>query len=315
MQAFLHLGYPKCASSFLQRCYLIPENGFQNLLEIPAWRDFTLLQLLTAQDTFLTESFPPTNFEREHYGLMPGLSYEGFLDELGQVDLSLVLKRLHSIFPNAKVLIIIRNQPDLVYSNYLQYVRSGYFRNEDNFLRDLIWDSQQGLWGRLFFDRVYQLTKEIFEEVAILPYEMIHDFPVFTRRLNDFFNTNVDLENTMVRSSPNATSIQIMRLLNFCFRHGLGSPYMTPLPSYAVATSRYRFNSVPGHESSHWVHKQVNRWSLRIGERLPILKNRRKEFKNRHDHLFTQTFGAGNRALSNHLGLRLEKYGYVGLCD
>ena len=47
---FLHLGYPKGASTFLQKEVFVPAQGIYNIFEDAAWERFLNLSLLRLQD-------------------------------------------------------------------------------------------------------------------------------------------------------------------------------------------------------------------------------------------------------------------------
>ena len=66
---------------------------------------------------------------------------------------------------------MVRNQLDFIYSGYGQRILSGYFRSVDEHIRELIWDVQRSVWGRLFYDQIFQITKNVFDDVLVLPLE------------------------------------------------------------------------------------------------------------------------------------------------
>ena len=62
VKTFLHVGYPKCASTFIQDYYFIPENKFIGLVDNSEnggeWRDYLNCQLVTAQNSWFNSSHP-----------------------------------------------------------------------------------------------------------------------------------------------------------------------------------------------------------------------------------------------------------------
>ena len=141
---YLHLGYPKCGSTFLQNAYFTQENGFCNLLiHAPhEFRNFILHDFLISDSISYSGKMPSIT---EELGLEKdiGLSTENFI--ISPVDYSLLLDRWAELFPTSKVLIVIRSQPDLIYSWYVQLIRAGYFRDIHQFTREVIWDSQRSI--------------------------------------------------------------------------------------------------------------------------------------------------------------------------
>lgn len=313
MTSYLHVGFPKCASSFLQKEYFIPQNGFINIMTDEKWAKFIQHQLLTAQSTYYDNSYPMLPKSKDNKQLI-GCSYEGFTDGWHNVDYSLILERFSNIFPDAKILIIIRRQQDIVFSNYIQYVRAGYFKSIDNYLEELIWNSQQSIWGRLFYDKIYEKTCEIFEEVLIIPYELIkYDHGDFIKKLNLFFEKNAIVENRVINPSSNDFGLNLMRLANYFIRHGIGKPYMSVLPDYCVGGGRYNVVKLEKPEPSSLIRQLINVWATRIGNRKIWEKsiNQRAKFKSKYLELFKNYFVESNLKLDRQLQLNLAKYGYV----
>ena len=142
-----------------------------------------------------------------------GLSTENFVT--APVDYSLLLDRWAELFPASKVLIVIRSQPDLIYSWYVQLIRAGYFRDIHQFTREIIWDSQRSIWSRLNYDRVARLTIEKFTDVKVLIYEtMLTDYDAYIRELNSFFGRDLEIPNRKYLVSPSENTVSLMRTLN-----------------------------------------------------------------------------------------------------
>ena len=121
---YLHVGYPKCGSSFLQNAYFTQENGFCNLLiHAPhEFRDFITHDLLISDSMSYSGNMPAIT-EHSVFKKNIGLSAEDFIT--APVDYSLLLDRWTELFPTSKVLIVIRSQPDLIYSWYVQLINAG----------------------------------------------------------------------------------------------------------------------------------------------------------------------------------------------
>ena len=336
MKTFLHVGYPKCASSFIQDYYFIPENKFIDIVDNPEnggeWRDYLNCQLLTAQNSWFNSSHPAIPSVPNEPGWMLGLSAEEFLDteRAGGVDYDVALSRYKDIFPDSKVLIVIRNQPSLIYSYYQQHVRHGYTRKIDTFIKELIWNAQQSIWGRLCFDRIYQITTDIFSDVLLLPFELVAvDRDEFVSRLNQFLGMGGKINDPTVghkhradvhapsgpkrtNPSPSSTTTETMRLLNLVFRHGFGKTYHSILPDHMVGHGRFHMNRLSWNEPSGNLTWSVKKWANRIGNRLPSSSTAREHFFIRHKELFEDNFAESNARLDKILKLNLGKYNYVG---
>ena len=238
------------------------------------------------------------------------MSNGGFL---GGIDYRMVLERWKMIMPTAKVLIVIRNQPEQIYSGYGQRIISGYFHKPDEHIRELIYNAQQDIWGQLFYDRVYEVTKEFYEDVLMIPVERMREFDVFLSELNSFFGVKIDIENVRVRESLNYWSIRLMRFFNQFVRHGVGLPQMSVLPSYEGGIDRFLFNRVPGKEPSNVRRRMINKLSTSIGQRLPKSDRAKVKFMEKYGPLFEEWFSESNNRLNAKLDVDLHQYGYVGV--
>ena len=311
---FLHVGYGKGGSSFLQKYYFIKDNGFLNLARHPDWRAFIQDGLLTAQSIYFPSiNCPPIPRQDGQNPLCIGVSEELFLGD--GVDYRVKLERWKAIFPETSVLIVTRNQLDIVYSGYCSHVPDGYYRSINRYLRELIWDAQATYFGSLFFDRAYEITKEYFDRVLVLPYELMSSSDLFFEEINQFFDVTGRVPSLRVNASANDTVLLVMRILNFLFRHGRARPQMTILPSYIIGSSRFDLNQVPGKEPSPVFRKQLNKIATKIGRNIPIDRKTRQAFHNTHYHLFEEWFGESNRRLQKMINRDLSPYGYVGTID
>ena len=312
---YLHVGYPKCGSSFLQNAYFTQENGFCNLLiHAPhEFRDFIAHDLLISDSMSYSGKMPAIT-EHSVFKKNIGLSAEDFIT--APVDYSLLLDRWTELFPTSKVLIVIRSQPDLIYSWYVQLINAGYFRNIHQFTRELMWDRQRSIWGRLDYDSVARLTIEKFTDVKIVIYETMNtDYSGYIRDLNSFFETNAVVPNQKYRKTPSYTAVLAMRTLNSLFRHGYGLSMMSIQPSYNVGPGRGRVNNVilpvEGNRRAN-----IHKWSKRIAKIMPKFDrkiNNRQIYRDEYEDLFVECFGESNRRLRDLTGLDLGKYNYPGV--
>ena len=307
--SFLHVGFPKCASSLFESSYFTEENGFLNLANDPAWGPCLEYGLLSAQTPLWKNWTMPSSVEIPDR-LVPGVSSATFLTG---VDYETSLRRWREIAPKAKVLIVIRNQLDFIYSGYGQRILSGYFRGIDEHVRELIWDMQQSVWGRLFYDRIYEITKEYFDDVVVLPLERMQRSADYVKELNSFFGVQNGASTDVIRPSLNEPTLKIIRAANTLFRHGVGSPQMSVLPSYEGGVDRFRINRVPGREPSRARRKIINGMAKRIGQRIPSTRKEKKAFALEYQPLFEEWFGESNRRMEKLAEINLRQHCYVGL--
>lgn len=307
--SFLHVGLPKCGSSFLEKRYFVPANGFYNLANQDSWTHYIDYQLLTAQSTYYRSACPPLPEIPIMSDTMIGISNSAFLTG---VDYELALRRWKVIAPRAKILIVIRNQLDQVYSGYGQRVLSGYYRSIDEYIRELIWDAQSSSWGRLFYDKIFDISKEYYDDVLVMPLERMKESDSYIKELNKYFEVVNSASSETIRPSLNHSTITLIRTCNRLFKHGLGLPRMAIMPSYEGGVKRFQVNRVPGIEPTVWKRRLINRLAKSVGQRLPKHTKNKDTFEVKYKDLFFEWFQESNQRLEEKTGLPLGHYGFVG---
>ena len=121
----VHVGYFKTGSTWLQR--EVFDNDALGLRVTIPMRE--ILDDLVIGNPF---AFEPGRIRQKYLSFAstgPGLvlSHERLSGApiSGGVDANEILNRLHAVLPDARILIVIRRQPDVILSSYAQYVRSG----------------------------------------------------------------------------------------------------------------------------------------------------------------------------------------------
>ena len=160
---------------------------------------------------------------------------------------------------------------------------------------------------------IFQITKNVFDDVLILPYEYLFEYEGFIQQLNIFFERKYLPPNKIVNVTSDQNVVAVMRILSMLIRHGYGKPYKSILPSNMVGGGRFEVNSLQWERPSTNVTRNIRRWSSRIGKRLPTPKNNaRKQFQERYRGLFEEHFSDSNYRLNKILQFDLSKFGYVG---
>jgi len=307
--SFLHIGYPKCASSFLQAKYFTPENKIANLTKNPDWADYIYRHLLSSQSLYFNSNVSPDSFYVSP-GHLVGISAEGYFGGLNKVDFEIMLQRTRLVLGDPKVLIIIRNQLDLVYSYYIQMVRTGYFRSACSYLKEIRWNQYQSIWGQLNFLRAYEMTKKYFSDVLVMPLETTFQLSQqdALRALNTFFGLDADFgDGAVVNSGCPDSEVKMMRILNYFFRHNYGLSYHS-----TFNLGNKRFETI-GLEAPAWrIQFKIPKIASELGPRVfrGNVKNDKLKFKEKYTSLFYDEFAESNRTLANMLGLNLEGCGY-----
>lgn len=188
----IHIGYPKTASTWLQQGIFKEEDmGFSSPWRSD-WADPIVIDQFITVDSF---SFCPQKtysaFEKglkdaKEKGLYSVLSQEmlscNFLDQSGYWGKE-VADRLHSVFPQAKVLIIIREQKSMILSAYGQNIRKGGRQSIEQFISTENFKSGRYPLFRLYvlkYDLLIKYYQELFGEnqVLVLPFELLKKDPI-----------------------------------------------------------------------------------------------------------------------------------------
>jgi hypothetical protein len=186
MKPLIHVGFPKCGSTWLQRqVFTREETGFAS----PWGAQCPLLvEHVKVTDTFLFDEqldalraqYEQGFRETAAKGLAPVLSFEHILVDPygGKADRRESARRLRALFPDAKILMIIREQKGIIQSSYQEHMRRGSPATIERFLGA---DRQRRLgFGPVcqietfLYDRLIAYLHEAFgrENVLVLPLEM-----------------------------------------------------------------------------------------------------------------------------------------------
>lgn len=182
-EQIIHIGYPKTASSWLQR--FVFNNNKIGLETIS--RGVIQAELLLPNDLQFDEdkAFSRVHSEIEKIkkeGKTPVLSHEHFSGHAqsgGYYNYNLA-KRLKNLFREAKVIIVIRNQLDMIYSSYLHYIKTGGRCNIKRFLNPPK-DGIVPLFRYEYFEyhKLIKIYRDFYgkENVLVLPYELFLNKP------------------------------------------------------------------------------------------------------------------------------------------
>jgi len=165
MKSIFHIGYPKTATSWLQK------NFFPNIQNA---------SYVSRHETF--ETFvQPNHFEFDveqilkKYSLnnndLKIFSLEGFVGTTHNFGLNGYLTtehafRIHRVFPEARIILFIRKQPDIIASSYIQYIKGGGTYSIKKFLFHQNFQNIAGMplfnWKYFEYHHVIKLYNELF---------------------------------------------------------------------------------------------------------------------------------------------------------
>lgn len=221
----LHIGYHKTATSWLQQHLLgNPDAGLMAPWSIPDVIDRLVRPHPLDWDAAAAAAFFGEGRDRAAAaGLACTLSNEELAGNphSGAFNNTIIAERLARIFPDARVLIVIRRQPDLLRSTYAQYVtRGGVLTPARYFTPDPHAFRVPGFRPSHYeFDRLIGLYHRHFEagRVRVLPYEaMLEDREAFVLQVAEFAGGRDPgpLPADRVRPSASALTVAVQRPLN-----------------------------------------------------------------------------------------------------
>jgi hypothetical protein len=304
-QPIIHVGYPKAASTTLQ-CNLFFEHYEINYLSV--------------QGPIHKENFQiDENFRKFYKDLvtMNGIEYHysntrNFFNDVikkymssekrnlfshemlinqGKLDNALRAYRLKEIFPNAKIIIVLRNQVNMAISMYdmSPFIELG---NEVRYITFYQWLNMNfkypdnNFLGGLKYYETVSLYKEIFgnNNVGIfLLEELSENTDVFAQKLSEFIN--VDANQT---------------------KHLLKNKSVNTAKSHHVHNLRVKF--IPGIQFSKVLPKSTHKYLVnKLTEVLPSKKSVMSQYYVDKMH---EIYGLSNRKLMDEFGLDVAHYGY-----
>jgi hypothetical protein len=229
----LHIGYHKTGSGWLRRCFFNdPRTGFGWLGKDPGRHP--IRRLVQARPfEFDPEAFR-AEFEElmrppEEAGLFPVTSFERLSGHpfSGGYDAKAVADRLAAVFPEARVLVAVREQRRIIASTYAQYVRSGGALSARDFLdpprspsaRAPVFDLRHFEYHRLL-----SYYRDLFgpERVLVLAYEQfVEDPAAYVSRIAGFAGLSLPDEvlgslpfDERSNPAPSAAALALRRGLN-----------------------------------------------------------------------------------------------------
>ena len=216
----LHVGVHKTGSTWLQQC-VFPQ------ARAVAYADpvvgALVANLLHADDEdFHADAFRALVADVERRGVRLLISHEGLTGATWADGISgdRLARRLGDVIPHADVIVLIRNQAEMLLALYAQYVNEG----GTCALADFLAGDHEGprlAADVLDYDRVVSAYRDAFgERVWVVPYERVRDDPMqFTRELDDRYDLGLDeptLRRVNVSLSP--TGLRVLRAWNRLFR-------------------------------------------------------------------------------------------------
>lgn len=309
-QLFIHIGYPKAASSSLQKNvfskhpeinYLMgptESSSWKNALPDQSaeefWKDLTFSRNINNQK--LQEKYKQSIFPYINNKLINIISFEQFTSPY-LVDNQTTAKRLNYFFPNAKIIIILRNQFDILKSLY-RYRPKAPLESYKKYERYLSFQE----WMQINFDNYNRsfLSALNFYETA-----MLYSY-YFGQQ-----NIGVFLFEDLIDDIDNFTN-QFSYFIKIKDQQKLKSLLELP-PKNTSESSRYialRSKIFPNISFSSILPKSIfyllKNSALKIAEKTPNKLELTQEQSNQIDFLFRES----NQQLAETFNLPLKDYNY-----
>ena len=333
----IHIGYHKTASTWLQEYLFDNEaSGFKRFISQPEIRD--KLILVNGLD-FNTEEFKDYYQDIANKNFCSVISNERLSGNphSGGFDSKEIADRLKACFPQGKVLIIIREQKDMILSTYIQYIRAGGACA----LHDYLEPSKRNqaimpLFNYEYFNYLRLITyyQKLFtkENVLVLPFELFKNEPeIFASKISSFASVK-GLEELPFSKKSNkrisTLSSIFLRQSNKLFAKSTLNPFATDLNSWKkiLVNSYHKSQDVPDLEQDYSKnvpkseqvtkneHARGNNYKniLLIDSIIP--KNIHGFFDNRIKEIIvnkvSDRYLENNQKLSEIIDTDLSKYGY-----
>ncbi|MGH7197664.1 MAG: sulfotransferase family protein [Candidatus Omnitrophota bacterium] len=241
-ELYLHIGYPKTGTTFLQSEVFPKAAGLNYVNYLDMLEDIS--KILKQDEYSFNADKVREVFEKR---FRPGknlLSQENFVGDFYRCRLlnsKLVADRLKRLFPEARIIITLRNQYDLIESLYRQYLQSGglkKFREFVGFDGDdfeesyLHWGLNVNI-GNFNFLNPVRYYESLFgkDRLLVLPYELLKRDPgAFMRKLFSWIGVEAPagLNNVLHNPGYGARQAAVARFFNRFLKSKLNEGSIIP---------------------------------------------------------------------------------------
>lgn len=300
----VHVGYHKAGSTWLKDHILRPEHGFHCP---PTRRSGAVAEalIIPATWTFSPERGRAAFVEDLEYArtrsLVPVISDENLIGKMWNTGFPYgheVAERVRQTFPEAVILIVIREQCASLYSRYQQYVKEGGCWSIEDVLNPPSWrDGFRRMydWSLLDYVPAIQRYQELFgrDSVLVLPVEMLRSSPdVFLARMASFCG---------VPEIPLSTNVPANR--------GMGGATIALVRAYNQLIDVCNDPRKKSYRVRHRIQKKIRNASELWLPR-GLQERRARMIKRYIADVVEDRYAESNRHASELIGLDLGEYGY-----
>jgi hypothetical protein len=330
---FLHIGYPKCASTSLQYEFFgahpqIYHLGWGCQHTESGWVDEKLAAAMEV-DLRMAKSnvYNPQAAEEalyvhfvhaEHtspYKVI-GISWESLCFTLVfDADPLIKAQRLLRLFgPGTKIIVVVRNQLDLIRSMYFEMVRGGLGKSFQDYLEFLRGFDFTGITRDLCYSRIVQIYVDFFgrRNVMVVPFERFAAAQASElHRICDFLGVS-RVDGPIGRHNPSSDLrlLERIRRLNSLQPNNFGSGQFSFVDPQKVVTYWKRAGlEVPAIARRAWeLREQIHRQAASMADQdVPPIE---AEFPPPLKSWFEALYAPSNRELAREWGIDLAAMGY-----
>ncbi len=241
---YIHIGFQKTASTLIQRQVFSNLEGYTYLTPPYTQHDEAWNQMQYADPSMQKLQIK----DGPESKLL--ISDEGLVGKpiFGGVNRSQVCSSLKKAYPDARILIVVRNQWDIVQSlhnqwvkgarkgtktigDYIWYQKKKYQKDEKFTLDSQCFNTNEDYLNLAFlnYSGIISLYKKHFSNVFVLPYELLlADSHEFKRVLETFLETSIDIDLAKVTQNKVNKSLEFDALAKKMIENAL---IQIPLPS------------------------------------------------------------------------------------
>ena len=296
----IHIGYHKTGTSWLQdQLFANTSAGYYSVggrQPAEAIQQFVIPSPFRFDLQIARSAFEAEIDKGANQGLVPVISHEGLSGNPieGRYDSCIVADRLQEAFPDARILIGIREQKAMIFSAYRQYVRRDGTRSLTEFIGR---GNERTGYAPIFrldfleFHLLIEYYQRLFRHVLVLPLELLTTDPAeYVCRIAAFAGERTCYSPSTERSNVgwSGLTLEVRRKLNAFFpRDKLGGRQSL---GYRVSRSACAAidKVVPD-----WAHQRLERrWKRQIAERVG------------------EMYRDSNQRTSQLIGIDLSDFGY-----
>ncbi len=344
---YIHIGYPKAASTALQRGFFGRHNQLYHLgagtkndgkfwddhgyidkeINIAMEIDFRYRNNLSYNGRKVKKYFNKhfQNAEENKNIHAVGISNENFcFNWHGGIDITEKVKRLRDVFDNkTKILIILRNQKKLIESLYKENIRFGYSGNFNEYLKYLWTYKDRNYLYEFCFDKVVTLYSEYFEKENIHLFffeDLKKDNSKFLKDISnaieiDYYNLSFSKE---YNKQLDSKELNIKRMLNEKYPHTFGKGIYREIDTHRFIpyfTDELNDQIDDDVFIDYQTRNQFNVLSSLIKSKINTPKLN-LSWENKYGELILQLFSESNKVFSNvrkEIKEKLDIYQYTKL--